>query len=96
MIQNLGRLAAPRSILLPTEHYAAKWDTHIHYMPAVLTEMGKKFARLPEGEDKQQRLLELCQAFHGYLTKYMAMVVQGHLPFRAGEVNPDTRNGRWP
>ena len=91
MIQNLGRLAAPRSITLPADHYAAKWDTHVHYTPVALTEMGKKFARLPEGEDKQQRLLELCQAFHGYLTKYMGMVVQGHLPFRAGEVNPDTR-----
>ena len=91
MLQHLGQLAAPRSIMLPAEHYAATWDPHIHYTPAALTDMGKKFARLPEGERKQQKLLELCQAFHGYLTKYMAMVIQGHLPFRGGEVNPDAR-----
>ena len=84
-------MMAPRNITLPADHYASKWDAQVLHTPSALTEMGKSFARLPEGEGKRQKLLEVCQAFHGYLTKYIAMIVQGHLPYRDGEVNQDTR-----
>jgi len=91
MSHKIGRMMAPRNITLPADHYASKWNAQVHHTPSALTEMGKSFARLPEGEEKQQKLLEICQAFHGYLTKYMGMIVQGHVPFRDGEVNQDTR-----
>jgi len=73
-------MMAPRNITLPADHYASKWNAQVHHTPSALTEMGKSFARLPEGEEKQQKLLEICQAFHGYLTKYMGMIVQATCP----------------
>jgi hypothetical protein len=33
----------------------------------------------------------LLQAFHGYITKYLHMILRGHLPSYAGTINEDAR-----
>lgn len=35
--------------------------------------------------------LEILQAFHGYLLKYLDMIKRGHLPFHHNRVNEDAR-----
>jgi hypothetical protein len=42
--------------------------------------LGVKYANLPEGNEKEEMLLHLSKCFHGYLMKYLNMVVRGHLP----------------
>jgi hypothetical protein len=32
------------------------------------------------GREKEHLFLELCQAFHGYLMKYLVMICRGHVP----------------
>lgn len=73
----------PRSASLSSEHFASKWliptkedfygyeDTNI---------LGIKYANLPDGPDKEDLLLQLTKCFHGYLMKYLNMIVRGHLP----------------
>ncbi|MDQ2841956.1 MAG: hypothetical protein M3Y72_13140 [Acidobacteriota bacterium] len=78
-----------------TLHYAAKWPTDaVIKTPAELTKLGAEFVDLPEGQDKERLLLELLQCFHGYLLKYVSMILHGHLPLqrngRSKEVNKDT------
>ncbi len=41
--------------------------------------------------ERKQIMLDLLQAFHPYLSKYLDMIVRGHLPRFHGRVNPDTR-----
>jgi hypothetical protein len=53
-------------------------------------------ARLPGGvipnPVKQDVLLELCRAFHGYLMKYLVMIRRGHVPTWGAHINKDTKN----
>src|SRR5206468_458354 len=62
--------------------------------PAELTKLGAEFVNLPEGQEKEKLLLEILQCFHGYLLKYVSMILRGHLPLqrngRTKEVNKDT------
>jgi hypothetical protein len=38
-------------------------------------------------------LLDLCQAFHSYLMKYVGMICRGRVPTTPnGKINPDTKN----
>jgi len=54
--------------------------------------LGLRYATLPAGADKEQALLALCQAFHPYLMKYLAMICRGHVPTYAGGINRDAKN----
>jgi hypothetical protein len=75
-----------RPITLPATHYAASWPKDVQHTPAELTELGCRYAANPS----EETLLEIIQSFHGYLLKYMAMILQGHVPYRGGDVNKDT------
>ena len=67
-----------RSITLPANHYAAGWKTEMAPRPrAEINELGKRYAETHD----QDVLLELCQCFHPYLTKYLVM--RGHVPVAA-------------
>jgi hypothetical protein len=72
-----------RSANLSSEHFASKWaiptkeDFHGYEDTNIL---GTKYANLPDGEEKQELMLELTKCFHGYLMKYLNMIVRGHLP----------------
>jgi hypothetical protein len=72
-----------RTANLSPVHFAYRWvipakeefhgyeDTNI---------LGIRYATLPDGEDKKALFLELSKCFHGYLMKYLNMIVRGHLP----------------
>lgn len=72
-----------RAANLSSEHFASRWvvptkeefrgykDTNI---------LGIRYATICDGPEKEDLLLELTQAFHGYLMKYLNMIVKGHLP----------------
>jgi hypothetical protein len=47
-----------------------------------VTETGRRYATLPEGEEKKAALTELCRCFHPYLMKYLVMICRGHLPVK--------------
>jgi hypothetical protein len=53
--------------------------------------LGRRYATLPDGAEKQQALLDLCRCFHPYLIKYLSMICQGYLPLWKGQVNHDAR-----
>ena len=72
-----------RSANLSSEHFAYKWPvpTKEDFRAYEETnELGIKYANLPDGDAKQALMLELTQCFHGYLMKYLNMIVRGHLP----------------
>lgn len=72
-----------RSANLSSEHFASRWpvptkeDFHGYEETNIL---GIKYATLPDGPEKQDLMLVLTQCFHGYLMKYLNMIVRGHLP----------------
>ena len=70
-----------KSYTLPSNHYAANWPTaeETWLNTDELTDLGCQYARA-EGQQKEDLLLRLCQAFHGYLIKYMVMICRGHVP----------------
>ncbi|MEO8372990.1 MAG: hypothetical protein ABI806_27640, partial [Candidatus Solibacter sp.] len=49
---------------------------------AEVTEIGRRYALLPDGEEKKSLLTELCQCFHPYLMKYLVMICRGHVPVK--------------
>jgi|GEM_PF-2066192 len=79
-----------KHVQLPHSHYAAKWPADSIRTTQEVTNMGLAYHVLPECDEKGQKLLEILQCFHGYLTKYMGMILMGHISFRAGTVNKDT------
>jgi hypothetical protein len=83
-----------RSITLSQLHYAARWPDAVVRTPDELTQLGARFVDAPEGDEKERLLLEILQCFHGYLLKYVSMILRGHLPLqrsgRTKEVNKDT------
>jgi hypothetical protein len=72
-----------RTAQLSSNHYASKFK-----MPKedslnnrdVVNELGIKYAKLTDGSEKETVLLEILTCFHGYIMKYVNMVVRGHLP----------------
>jgi hypothetical protein len=65
-----------------------------HHVPAHT--LGEELADLPEGLAKENKLLEILQCFHGYVLKYVSMILHGHMPIQrygahTGEVNRAAR-----
>jgi hypothetical protein len=54
---------------LPQTHYAASWPVDQLNIPEQITDLGVRFFSLPEGQEKEQLLLELLRSFHGYTVK---------------------------
>jgi hypothetical protein len=81
-------------------HYgwAAGWKTEgtIKSLPEI-NDLGRRYAELPDGDEKEAFLLEICQAFHRYLMKYLVMICLGHVPvigrgqYSAGPINKDVQ-----
>jgi hypothetical protein len=77
---------------LPSDHYASGWETFQELKTSEqITELGIEFFSTPEGAEREALLLQLLQAFHGYTTKYLHMILRGHLPMYGGTVNEDAR-----
>ena len=72
-----------RSTVLSSSHYAAKWvvpDESQRYNLAAINQMGYDYAVTPESPEKEALLLRLLECFHGYLNKYLIMILRGTIP----------------
>jgi hypothetical protein len=81
-------------VSLPVGHYAAQWPEDLIRTPGEVTQLGIEYVDLPDGPEKEAKLLELLQCFHSYLLKYVGMILLGHLPMqrngRSKDINKDT------
>jgi hypothetical protein len=72
-----------RSTFLAPSHYASKWvipDEDQHYDLAAVNALGYAYATAPDSPAKEAKLLEVMECFHGYLMKYLCMIVRGTIP----------------
>ena len=80
-----------RSYTLSATHYAAGWvvpDDDNFNVRTEVNDLAIRYAKLPDGPDKEAAFLKLVECFHGYLIKYTNMVIRGQLP------NPTSRVGK--
>jgi hypothetical protein len=71
-----------RTILAPT-HYAGKWiipEEEQHYDLKAVNLLGYAYATAPDSAAKEAKLLEVLECFHGYLMKYLRMIISGTIP----------------
>lgn len=72
-----------RNATLSPSHYAHGWriasSENLNDREAV-NRLAIEYASLPDGAEKEAKCLEIVQCFHGYLMKYLHMIVRGHLP----------------
>jgi hypothetical protein len=54
---------------LASSHYVSTWKMDEVRSLAEVTELGGRYALLPDGEEKKAALSELCHCFHPYLMK---------------------------
>ena len=72
-----------RSTLLKPSHYAGQWvvpDRDQRNDLQVVNLLGYAYATAPDGPDKEAKLLQVLEMFHGYLMKYLCMIVRGTVP----------------
>jgi len=51
-----------RPVSLPSKHYAFNWETETIRPVSEVNDLGKRYAETEEGRQKENLLLELCQA----------------------------------
>lgn len=80
------------SINLDRSHYAAKWplpkEGEFNDLQ-VVNQAGIDYAKQPDSQAKEDKLLEITKYFHGYCHKYAVLIVRGTLPLH--NYNGDTR-----
>jgi len=72
-----------RSTFLVPSHYAGKWlipDEEQRNDLAAVNALGYAYATAPDSAAKEAMLLEVMECFHGYLMKYLCMIVRGTIP----------------
>jgi hypothetical protein len=72
-----------RSTLLSPSHYAGRWtipepDQRNDLQQVNL--LGYDYATSPDGPEKEAKLLKVLEQFHGYMSKYLCMIVRGTVP----------------
>jgi hypothetical protein len=72
-----------RSTILKPSHYAGQWvipekDQHNDLRQVNL--LGYAYATSPDGPEKEAKLLHVLELFHGYMMKYLCMIVRGTVP----------------
>jgi hypothetical protein len=72
-----------RSTLLAPSHYAGRWaipnEDQRNDLKAI-NALGQAYAVSADGPEKETQLLVLLEYFHGYLMKYLCMVIRGTSP----------------
>jgi hypothetical protein len=72
-----------RSTFLALSHYAGKWiipEEDQHYDLKAVNLLGYAYATAPDSAAKEAKLLEVLECFHGYLMKYLCMIIRGTIP----------------
>lgn len=79
-------------IQLEQGHYARSWPLPIEgefNELSIVNQAGIDYANLPDGQEREDKLLEIVRCFHGYVFKYTDLIARGHLPTH--NYNGDTR-----
>jgi hypothetical protein len=69
-----------RPTTLSTSHYAGRWAIPSEDQRndlAVVNALGYAYACAPDSPEKEAQLLVALEAFHGYLSKYLVMILRG-------------------
>ncbi|WP_348269496.1 hypothetical protein P8936_12325 [Edaphobacter paludis] len=72
-----------RVILLDPSHWAGKWtapDEDQHYDLKTVNLLGYEYGIASDSTEKEAKLLQLLEYFHGYLMKYVLMIQWGTIP----------------
>jgi hypothetical protein len=72
-----------RSTFLAPSHYVGKWvipEEDRHYDLKAVNLLGRTYAAAPDSAEKEAKLLEVLECFHGYLMKYLCMIIRGTIP----------------
>jgi hypothetical protein len=72
-----------RASNLSQEHFAYSWAIPVKEEFRDYEEtniLGIRYATLEDGLAKEELMLVITQCFHGYIMKYLNMIVRGHLP----------------
>jgi hypothetical protein len=72
-----------KQAILSSDHYAGSWEVATEETLNKVEDMnalGIRYASLPDGEEREEVMLQIVRSFHSYLCKYLAMIVKGHLP----------------
>lgn len=83
-----------RSTFLAPSHYAGKWvipeEEQRNDLKAVNL-LGYAYAVAPDSPEKEAKLLEVLECFHGYLMKYLCMIVRGTIPVAHSRAGKDAK-----
>jgi hypothetical protein len=83
-----------RSTFLAPSHYAGKWiipEEDQHYDLKAVNLLGRTYAATPDSADKEAKLLEVLECFHGYLMKYLCMIIRGTIPLANSRAGRDAK-----
>lgn len=72
-----------RSTTLSPSHYAGKWvipDEEKRHDLKVVNQLGLEYAKAIDSPEKEAKLLQVIEYFHGYLMKYVIMILRGTIP----------------
>lgn len=83
-----------RTTSLKHDHYAGHW-----VIPAAedrndlkaMNKLGYDYAVAPDSPEKEAKLLQAIEGFHGYLMKYVCMVIRGTIPNSASYAGRDSK-----
>src|SRR5436309_1312256 len=83
-----------RSVALSPLHYAGGWvipeDAQRNDLKVINT-IGYEYAIAPDSAEKEATLLRLLECFHGYLTKYLVMIIRGTVPTAGSKTGRESR-----
>jgi hypothetical protein len=72
-----------RSTLLKPSHYSGLWtipEKDQHNDLRAVTLLGYAYATALDGPEKEAKLFLVLEHFHGYMMKYLCMIVRGTVP----------------
>jgi hypothetical protein len=87
-------MSSSRSKFLAPSHYAGKWAVPAEdqrYDLAAVNELAQAYAILTDSPAKEALLLEILEKFHGYLMKYLCMIVRGTIPSLGSRAGQDSK-----
>jgi hypothetical protein len=83
-----------RSTFLPSSHYAGKWkipEKEQRNDLKVINDLGYSYATEADSAAKEAKLLLVLESFHGYLMKYLCMVIRGTVPPAGSHAGKDAK-----
>jgi hypothetical protein len=83
-----------RSTTLSPSHYTGRWTIPAEdqrYDLKVVNQLGLEYAKAIDSPEKEARLLQVLECFHGYLMKYVVMIIRGTIPALNSHAGKDAK-----